>query len=320
MKLIDGTHFEPTITISDLDSPALEELLSRGYQPQKKLGEGSNRKAFKVTRQRGHFIEELVAKVPKLEFDINTIKKEIAAEKQRNGRNWNVQEAIMSTKLWHPNLARTIDSFDLKDERTVNVEPYYEGSRGLRGEIKLLQEGLPLQAYKGIMTGILAGVGHMHKNGILHRDLSPDNVIVDKHGTAVVTDLQTAAFEGQSIPSLTPTQGRIDYTEPRLVNALLNGKAETATDRSDLYSIGAIGYYLLTGKEPSSYHLVETANGSPIQIGNRVVHVSLRRGDTEVKEISSKERRFQLNSMIKVMSEKGIPKQHRSFVLGCMEE
>ncbi len=320
MKLIGELSEEQRITVLDLDTMARGELLKRGYKPQHKLGEGSNRNAFKVTRPRETFEEQLVAKVPKLMFDTSSIKRQIAADKQRKGRNWNVQEAIISTTMSHANLARTVDSFFTPDERTINIEHYYEGSRGLRGEIKFNQGGLSLPVYKGIMSGILAGVGHMHANQVVHRDLSPDNVIVNKKGEAVITDLQTAAFSRDCPLSITPTQGRIDYTSPRLVNALVNRKEERATERDDLYSIGAIGYYILTGEEPSSYHLFESPHGSPVQIGDKVVYVSLRSGNDEIKEISSDLRKQQLNAMYKRMKQKSIPKQHRNFILGCMEE
>ena len=77
---------------------------------------------------------------------------------------------------------------------------------------------------------------------------------------------------------------------------------------------------MLTGEEPSSYTIQPSASGTPIQIGDRTVYVSLRSGGEEVREISKEERRKQLDRMNKTMKGRKVPKQHRLFVLGCMEE
>jgi eukaryotic-like serine/threonine-protein kinase len=105
---------------------------------------------------------------------------------------------------------------------------------------------------------IALAVVHAHERGILHRDLKPSNILLDKAGRPHVTDFgiaQRLDLEGETSSSLTRTGqslGSPGYAAPELV------LGENADVRTDVYGLGAILYYLLTGRPPHSGTTLES--------------------------------------------------------------
>jgi len=118
-----------------------------------------------------------------------------------------------------------------------------------------------LVALKMILTGSFAssrevqrfrseirGVHHAHQRGVLHRDLKPSNVLVDSHGTRLVTDFGLAKWLGDADRSLTePGQvlGTLKYMAPEQAAG-----RKDLTVAADVYSLGVILYERLTGRTP----------------------------------------------------------------------
>ncbi|MEK6794696.1 MAG: protein kinase, partial [Spirochaetota bacterium] len=124
--------------------------------------------------------------------------------------------------------------------------PLSQGSERGGGVSVKAVHGLSESHALALFDGVLAGVACAHEKGIIHRDLKPGNVMIKRNGDPVVMDFGLARFE-QSEGDLTVTQqvvGTIDFMAPE--QATLSKKAD---ERSDIFSLGAILYYMLTGQK-----------------------------------------------------------------------
>lgn len=112
-----------------------------------------------------------------------------------------------------------------------------------------------------MMIAISESVDYAHQRGVLHRDLKPSNVIVDKQGKPHLLDFGLAKQTGEpSSAALTPQQlnitiagaGQLLGTVAFMSPEQAAGNADQSSVRSDVYSLGVMGYLLLTGKLPIS--------------------------------------------------------------------
>ncbi|HEY3997270.1 MAG TPA: serine/threonine-protein kinase [Candidatus Xenobia bacterium] len=108
-----------------------------------------------------------------------------------------------------------------------------------------LKQAPPLQARRGMVTEVMAAVAYAHEQGVIHRDLKPDNVFVRENGRAAITDFGTAKIAGR--PSLT-TKGKVHGTPGYVSPEQLRG--EEATIASDQYALGVLAFETLSGVAP----------------------------------------------------------------------
>ena len=155
------------------------------------------------------------------------------------------REIEVQAKLNHPNIAAVHNAFRLKD-RLVLVLEFVEGQT----LENLLQQGRPpLETGIDYIRQTLEALGYAHTRGVIHRDVSPANLMVTENGLVKLMDFGVA----KSLGDLRLTDGgsmigSLYYMSPEQV------KGSTDPDpRSDLYSAGAILYELVTGKRPFDY-------------------------------------------------------------------
>lgn len=105
-----------------------------------------------------------------------------------------------------------------------------------------------LDEARGIIEQIVKGLRAFHRNDILHQDLKPSNIMIDRSGTVKIIDFGSVRVAGleelrgaEALPALLGTR---DYTAPEYL------KREPPTPRSDQYSLGVIAYEMLTGSLP----------------------------------------------------------------------
>lgn len=105
-----------------------------------------------------------------------------------------------------------------------------------------------LETVRRLVEQIAKGLRAFHRKEIIHQDLKPENVMIDRSGTVKIIDFgssRVAGFEEAAEAVDKPDiVGTIDYTAPEY------HRGETPTNRSDIYSLGVIAYELLTGKLP----------------------------------------------------------------------
>lgn len=154
-----------------------------------------------------------------------------------------VNEAQVLAKMKHPNLVPLL-SFIERDGRAIIVMPLVEG---ITLEKMLNRQGrLSFSVARDLFCQICEGLAHVHGLAVMHRDLKPANVIVERDGTARVTDFGIARSAGsQKLTMQGMVVGTAEYLSPEQANG-------TATDdpRSDIYALGILLYEMLTGRVP----------------------------------------------------------------------
>jgi len=150
-------------------------------------------------------------------------------------------------RLQHPNIARLLDGGTTEHGDPYIVMEYVEGERiteycerrqlGTRERLELFLE-------------VCKAVDYAHRNFVVHRDLKPGNILVDKSGTVKLLDfgicklLHTEEAPGAMTKEMSPPPLTPDYASPEQI------LAEPITVASDVYSAAAVLYELLTGKTP----------------------------------------------------------------------
>ncbi len=150
------------------------------------------------------------------------------------------REAKILATLTHPNIARVLDHF-VEDERHYLVLEYITG-QDLRQYVKQNPDQEVAQVVDwAIDAATILTFLHGNEPPIIHRDLTPDNLVVRNDGALILIDFGAA---NQFVGSATGTVvGKQAYIAPEQ----LRGKT---VPQSDLYSLGGTIYYLLTGRDP----------------------------------------------------------------------
>ena len=213
--------------------PALE--LSPGstfagrYQIIEELGKGGMGRVYKVLDTK--LGEEIALKLIRPEVASDRV----ALERFRT-------ELKAARQVVHKNVARM---FDLNEEKGV---PYitmeYVKGENLRRLIKKMGRLSPEQTVP-IGRQICEGLAEAHRLGVLHRDLKPQNVMIDEEGKARIMDFGLARFlKSDGTTETGVVVGTPAYISPEQVEGLeIDG-------RSDLYSLGVVLYEMVTGKTP----------------------------------------------------------------------
>jgi eukaryotic-like serine/threonine-protein kinase len=149
------------------------------------------------------------------------------------------REASSAAGLQHPNVVNVFDRGEYDGTYYIAME-YVEGA-SLRD---LVNRGMSVEAAVGVTRQILAAARFAHSNGVIHRDLKPGNVLVDRNGRATVTDFGIAKAGVSEITQTGSVMGTAQYLSPEQAQGL------EVTAASDLYSVGVILYEALTGRVP----------------------------------------------------------------------
>jgi formylglycine-generating enzyme required for sulfatase activity len=156
------------------------------------------------------------------------------------------QEAVILSRLSHPNLVRVRDFFE-EHGNAYLVMDLVEGE-SLEARI-LRQQNIPEQEALVWLAQLLDALAYCHSQGVLHRDIKPQNVIIDQQGQAILVDFGLVKLWNPNDPQtriVLRGMGTPEYAPPEQY-----GKQGQSTDpRSDLYSLGATFYHALTGQAP----------------------------------------------------------------------
>ena len=154
------------------------------------------------------------------------------------------REAEAAAKMSHENIVNLLDVGIEGDMRYIVME-YVDG---LTLKEMIREEGRIHPDVALRMTiRILAAVDHAHRNGIVHRDIKPQNILVDKKGRVRVADFGIARLKASQTTQIDQNgsaMGSVHYLSPE------QARGEVADEQSDLYSVGIVLYEMLTGSVP----------------------------------------------------------------------
>ena len=153
-----------------------------------------------------------------------------------------LREVRIAQELRHPHLVEVLDAG--ADGGTVYMVARYVHGRSLA---RVLAEDGPLPMSQVVRTalGVASGLDELHRQGIVHRDVKPSNILIDGEGRAMLTDFGLARHVAETVlTSYGLVLGTLDYIAPERLDG---GEATPATD---IYSLGCVVYACLTGHAP----------------------------------------------------------------------
>ncbi len=151
------------------------------------------------------------------------------------------REATHAAGLSHPNIVSIYDR-GVADGSYYIVMEYIEG-RTLK-ELVVTRGPCPVPVAISYTRQILAALRYAHKNGIIHRDIKPHNVLVDREGRVKVADFGIARAGASEMTEAGSIVGTAQYLSPE------QARGAPVDESSDLYSTGIVLYELLTGTVP----------------------------------------------------------------------
>lgn len=233
-----GTQLLPPEEISASPTETLEtptEELTRGtifagrYEIIEELGKGGMGKVYRVEDKK---IKQEVA--------LKLIKPEVASDKKTIERFSN--ELKTARMISHRNVCRMFDLGEEKGTHYITME--YVPGEDLKSFIKRARQ-LTAGTAIGIAKQVCEGLAEAHRLGVVHRDLKPQNVMIDKEGNARIMDFGIArSIKGKGITGEGVMIGTPEYMSPEQV------EGKDTDQRSDIYSLGIILYEMVTGRVP----------------------------------------------------------------------
>src|SRR6266536_2390300 len=211
------------------------QLLGGRYELDGVVGRGG---MAEVYRARDLRLDRIVA--------VKTLRDDLARDQTFQARFR--REAQSAASLNHPSIVAVYDAGE--DMVGPTPVPYivmeYVDGRTLRDLLREDRRLLPERAME-ISDGVLRALDYSHRNGIVHRDIKPGNVMLTRAGQVKVMDFGIARAVSDSQATMTQTAqviGTAQYLSPE------QARGERVDARSDLYSAGCLLYELLTGRPP----------------------------------------------------------------------
>jgi len=204
-------------------------LFAGRYEVIEELGTGGMGKVYRVFDNR---IKEEVA--------LKLLRPEIASRQRTVERFRN--EIRLARKIVHKNVCRMFDMGEERGTQFITME--YVAGEDLKSFIRRVGR---LPVGKAVIIGrqIAAGLAEAHKIGVVHRDLKPGNIMIDKDGDARIMDFGIArSLAGGGTTAEGEVIGTPEYMSPEQV------EGKETDQRTDIYALGAILFEMVTGRVP----------------------------------------------------------------------
>ena len=223
----------------------------RDYVLEEKIGEGG---MGEVWRARHAILDRKVA--------IKAMARHLESDPEF-GRRF-LQEAQSQARMNHPRIVGVSDFF-AEDGQYFLVMPLLSG-RSLADRLHEIQSALPVSDALVVARDVLEALDHAHQQGIIHRDVKPSNILLDRDGHASLTDFGIALSLGRRRVTLTRASlGTPHYMSPEQIRS-----PKTVDHRTDVYSFGCVLYEMLTGRPPFA---AEAADAEDTDFALKEAHV-----------------------------------------------
>jgi serine/threonine protein kinase len=212
-----------------IEGIAAGSLFADRYQIVEELGEGGMGRVYKVIDT------EIDARIA-----LKLIKAEVAADQKTIERFRN--ELKTAREISHKNVCRMYHLGKQETSYYITME-FVEGE-DLKGTIKRVGQvgvGKTIEIAKQICEGL----SEAHRVGVVHRDLKPNNIMIDKDGNAKIMDFGIArSVKAEGLTGAGEMIGTPEYMSPE------QAEAKEVDSRSDIYSMGVVLFEMLTGRPP----------------------------------------------------------------------
>lgn len=152
------------------------------------------------------------------------------------------REAQAAASLVHPNVVRVLDSGQDGDVRFIVME--YVHGEDLKAHLRRCGP-LPPERAAQVAAEVCAALKYAHGQGIVHRDIKPQNILLTESGEVRVTDFGIArALSSATITETGTVLGSVHYLSPE------QARGDPVTTASDLYALGCVLYEMVTGRLP----------------------------------------------------------------------
>jgi serine/threonine protein kinase/tetratricopeptide (TPR) repeat protein len=199
------------------------------YQVIEELGKGGMGNIYKVLDTK---IKEKIA--------LKLINMETASDEKTIERFSN--ELKLARKVSHRNICRMYDLGEEQGTHYITME--FVAGEDLKNSITRMGPLTPGRAIS-LAKQLCKGLAEAHKSGVIHRDLKPQNVMIDSKGNGRILDFGIArTLKGEGLTAEGMIIGTPDYMAPEQV------EGKELDQRTDIYSLGAILYEMLTGRVP----------------------------------------------------------------------
>jgi serine/threonine protein kinase len=153
-------------------------------------------------------------------------------------------EVIALQRISDPNVQGAIDF--VRDKKFTGIAMEYVSNGDLRTALQ--EQSLSIPTIIEILLQICSGLQAIHQARVIHRDLKPENILLGEDGSVKISNFGIAELMGKSVPDIPEyLPGTLDYLSPEYI---LRAELDS---RLDIYSVGILGYEMITGQIPFDF-------------------------------------------------------------------